>query len=129
MNTCKSSKQIVTIIILILISSIIPITVNFGYKVQVIHNLMHIPAFAVYTVVFLQLFKNWRLPGWLWMISSVSVLLLIGIIQELIQFLIPGRWPSISDIYLNLIGIIMGIGFYFLVQKFKPFLIRRIVCK
>ena len=79
MDTCKPRKLIVLIAIGILGSSLIPITFNLSYTVQVIQNLMHIPAFTVLTIVLLILFKNFRLSGWLWFTCSVSVLLLIGI--------------------------------------------------
>ena len=129
MNTCKPNKLIVILTIIILSTSLIPITIHLSYRVQIFQNLMHIPLFTVLTIVFLQLFKNRRLFGRLWFGCAVLALSLIGIIQELVQFFIPGRWPSIVDVYLNAIGIMIGICFFILVEKVKPYFIRRLVCK
>ena len=129
MNTCKPSILIVLITIGIVGSSIVPITFDLSYRIQVIQNFMHIPGFIVLTIIVLIFLKNFGLSGWLWFTCSVSVLLLIGIGQEVVQIVIPGRWPSYGDIRANIIGISFGICLFLLTEKLKPGLIRRFVCK
>ena len=129
MNTCKPSILIVLITIGIVGSSIVPITFDLSYRIQVIQNFMHIPGFIVLTIIVLIFLKNFGLSGWLWFTCSVTVLLLIGIGQEVVQIVIPGRWPSIADIRRNIIGISFGTLLFLLMEKFKPGLIRRIICK
>ena len=129
MNTCKPKNLLLLLIISISGASLIPISLDMSYSIQVFNNWMHIPAFAVLTIVLLEVFKNFRLPGWLRIICVLSVLLLIGIGVEVVQLVIPGRWPTYSDIRHNVIGISLGVFLFQLAEKFKPSLIRRIVCR
>ena len=113
----------------ILSAPLIPIRFNLSYGVQIIQNVLYIPAFALLSIVLLQLFRNFRLSVWLWLPCSLIVLLLIGVGGEVVQTFVPGRWPSYSDIQRNLVGISFGVFLFLLVEKLKPDLIRRIVCK
>ena len=129
MNTCKPRNLIVFIIIGIVGAPFVPIIFNIRYSIQVFNNCMHIPAFAVLTIALLELSKNARLSGCFRFTCVLSVLLLIGIAGEAAQIVIPGRWPSYSDIHLNVMGISFGVLLFLLAERFKPGLIRRIVCK
>ena len=129
MNTCRPNNLILLLIICISGAPLIPIPFDISYSIQVFNNWMHIPAFAVLTIVLLEVFKNFRLPGWLRIICVLSVLLLIGIGVEVVQLVIPGRYPSYFDIHLNVVGISFGVFLFLLVEKFKPGLIRIIVCR
>ena len=94
-----------------------------------IQNLLHIPMYIVLTILFLQIMQNYQIEGWK---GNVLVFLgagCFGIINEVIQIVIPGRYAGLTDIALNLIGVLAGILIYNLVGKFKPGLIRRIVCE
>ena len=43
----------------------------------------------------------------------VGIALVVGIIMELVQIPIPGRYTSFQDVILNCIGIILGITVYY----------------
>jgi len=129
MDTCKPTKLISSTTIGILALAVLPITFDLSYNIQLFNNWMHIPAFAVITVVFLQLSKNFRLSGWLWFTCVVFVLLSIGISIEAVQIAIPGRMASKADMFRNIVGIFFGIGLFFLTERFKPGLVRQVVCR
>jgi len=129
MNCCKPSALIILLALAIMGSALVPITFNMSYRAQVIQNFMHIPVFLLLTVIVLMIVKNLGLFGWLWLACSVSVLMLIGVGQEIVQTIIPGRWPSYRDIHANMIGICLGISIYLLSERLKSGLIRRVVCK
>ena len=129
MNTCKPRKLIIGVTVGILGISLMPITLDLSYTVQVINNFMHIPVFAWMSIILLQVFRNFRLPDWLWFLCSLATALLIGIVLELLQAFIPGRWPSKGDIHLNMVGVFIGYFTFLLAELFRSGLIRRILCK
>ena len=94
-----------------------------------IQNLLHIPMYIVLAILFLQILQNYRIEGWK---ANILVFLgagCFGIISEIIQIVVPGRYCGLTDIGLNLIGAIVGIFIYNIVGKIKPGLIRRVVCE
>jgi VanZ family protein len=94
-----------------------------------IQNLLHIPAYIVLSILILQILQNYNIADWK---RNALVLLgagLIGILSEMIQIVVPGRYGGLADIGLNFIGTIAGILIYSHVEKAKPGLIRRIVCE
>jgi len=129
MDTCKPTKLISSTTIGILALALVPITFDLGYNIQLFNNWMHIPAFAVITVVFLQLSKNLRLSGWLWLSCVVLFLLLMGIAIEAAQIVIPGRMVSRADMLRNIVGIFLGILLFLLTERLKPGLVRQVVCR
>ena len=129
MDTCKPTKLISSTTIGILALALVPITFDLGYNIQLFNNWMHIPAFAVITVVFLQLSKNLRLSGWLWLSCVVLFLLLMGIAIEAAQIVIPGRIVSKDDMLRNIVGIFLGILLFLLTERLKPGLVRQVVCR
>jgi len=129
MDTCKPTKLISSTTIGILALALVPITFDLGYNIQLFNNWMHIPAFAVITVVFLQLSKNLRLSGWLWLSCVVLFLLLMGIAIEAAQIVIPGRMVSRADMLRNIVGIFLGILLFLLSERLKPGLVRQVVCR
>ena len=84
-----------------------------------IQNLLHIPAYTLLSILFLQIFQNYKIDGWR---RNVLVLLgagLIGILSEIIQIAVPGRYGGLMDIGLNFIGVIAGILIYSYVERNK----------
>ena len=74
-----------------------------------IQNLLHIPAYIVLAILFLQILQNHQIegrrPNWLVFLYAG----LIGVFSEIVQIVVPGRYPGLLDIGLNLIGILGGI--------------------
>ena len=129
MDTCKPTKLISTTTIVILALALLPITFDFSFNIQLFNNWMHIPGFAVITLVFLQLSKNFQLSGWLWFTCLVFSLVFIGIAIEAAQIVIPGRVVSKADMFRNIVGIFFGIVIFFLTEWLKPGLVRQVVCR
>ena len=139
MATCRPSalKIILTSIymLLLLTSSVIPMDKQIkGFQFVIdlkptIQNLLHIPIYMVLAIFFLQILQNYQIEGWR---RNLLVLLgsgLIGILSEIIQIAVPGRYGGLSDIGLNFIGTITGIFIYSFVEKTKPGLIRQLKLK
>jgi VanZ family protein len=94
-----------------------------------IQNLLHIPMFAILSFLFLLILQGFQIEKWK---RNAIVLLssgLFGLINEIIQISIPGRYGGLTDILLNFAGAILGIVVFGLAEKSKSGLIRRIVCK
>ena len=85
--------------------------------------------YIILAILFLQVLQNYQIEGWK---GNILVFLgsgCFGIINEIIQIVVPGRYAGLTDIGLNIIGTIAGILIYNFVGKIKPGLIRRIVCE
>ena len=81
-----------------------------------IQNLLHIPAFALLSILWLQVVRN-HMNGQKQILCVLSLTIGFGILTELIQITIPGRYPGIMDIGLNTIGSILGIILYYKLEK------------
>jgi hypothetical protein len=139
MGACRPSNIKIFVVLiymfLLLASSAIPMEreirgLQFVIDLKpTIQNLLHIPAYTVLAILLLQIFQNSHIADWK---RNALVLLgagLIGILSEIIQIAVPGRYGGMADIGLNFIGTIAGILIYNFIEKAKPGLIRRIVCE
>ena len=139
METCRPSNIkiafVVSYTLLLLASSLIPMHRDIkGLQFLIdlkptVQNLLHIPMYVVLAILFLQILQNFQIEGWK---GNILVFLgsgFFGIINEIIQIVVPGRYAGLTDIGLNLLGTIVGIVIYNFVGKIKPGLIRRIVCE
>jgi VanZ family protein len=84
-----------------------------------IQNLLHIPMFAILSFLFLLIFQVFQIENW----KRNAIVLLssgfFGIINEIIQIPVPGRYGGVTDILLNFAGAIAGIIVFGLVEKSK----------
>jgi glycopeptide antibiotics resistance protein len=121
--------------LLLLASSVIPMDRHINGLQFVIdlkptvQNLLHIPMFAVLSFLFLLILQAFQIENWK---RNTIVLLssgLFGLINEIIQIPVPGRYGGLTDILLNFAGAILGIIVFGLVKKSKSGLLRRIVCE
>ena len=139
METCRPSNKKIALVsfytLLLLASSLVPMDRDIkGLQFVIdlkptIQNLLHIPMYVILAILFLQILQNYQIEGWK---GNILVFLgtgFFGIINEVIQVVVPGRYGGMTDIGLNLIGTLVGILIYHLVGKIKPGLIRRIVCE
>ena len=82
-----------------------------------IQNFLHIPVYSLLAVLWLRLFNQHQIDQR----KSFCLVLLIaigfGIINEWIQFFIPGRYLSIADMLFNTIGVFSGILIYRIIKK------------
>jgi glycopeptide antibiotics resistance protein len=138
MNNCKprSGKKILAFIYMLLLSgsSFIPMDrqirgLEFIIDLKpTIQNLLHIPMYFVLSVFWLQIFPKLKFGKWKRYCLVLLVAGVFGIINEVIQTAVPGRYAGVTDILLNLVGSVGGMIFFGLVEKSKSGFIRRIVC-
>lgn len=138
MITCRLNaiKIILTSIymLLLLASSVIPMDrqikgLQFVIALKpTVQNLLHVPMFAVLSFLFISILRAFQIENW----KRNTIVLLssgfFGLINEIIQIPVPGRYGGLTDILLNFTGAILGIVVFFLVEKSKSGLLRRIVC-
>ena len=139
MNTCRLSaiKIILTsfYMLLLLAGSMIPMDRHIkGLEFVIdlkpaLQNLLHIPMFAILAFLFLLILTSFAIENW----KRNAIVLLasgfFGIINEIIQIAVPGRYGGLTDILLNFAGAILGIVGFSLFEKSKSGVIRRIICE
>jgi VanZ family protein len=79
---------------------------------QVLSNLAHIPAFALITFLWIKAFADKKLEA---KTSLPYILIIVGLCafavsDEIHQSYVPGRFASITDFLLDLIGILLGMA-------------------
>lgn len=129
MYTCKPNKLTIPLVIGMLGSHLMPMNIDLGYKAEIIQNLMHIPTFAIITVLLLQFLRSSWPFGWPLFSFSLFVLVLLGITTEVVQAFVPSRWASAQDVFLNIVGISFGTTLFLTLDRFKPSLDSGFVCK
>jgi hypothetical protein len=138
MNNCNASsgKIFLAIIymLLLLSSSLIPMDrqirgLQFIIDLKpTIQNLLHVPMYFVLSVFLMQIFPKSQFGTWKRYFLVLLVAGVFGIINEVIQTAVPGRYGGLPDILLNLAGATSGMVFFGWVEKSKSGLMRRIVC-
>ena len=104
---------LITYMLLILATSVIPMDheiqgINFiiGLK-PTIQNLLHIPAYAILSILCLGLLKSYKIRRstriWLVVVTAVG----FGVLNESVQMVIPGRYAGILDMGLNTVGALL----------------------
>lgn len=74
-----------------------------------IQNLLHVPVYAIVSILSMQT-ANLVFSGFRKKIIAVFLYgTLFGVINEIFQMFVPGRFATIGDILLNEIGICIGI--------------------
>ena len=138
MEDCKPSKLKIVVTLgyslLLMASSLIPMhqdarMLRFLLDLKpTLQNLLHIPAFAILTVLCLQVlsYSPMAMPRKVLLVLGFSIL--FGISNELVQWAVPGRYPGILDIMLNSVGSVLGIGIYMMAERRHSGLIRSVVC-
>ena len=140
MKTCKLSRRkkiLVAIIYMffLLASSLIPM----GRQIQgpdflidlksTIQNLLHVPMYFVLSLFLLQIFHKSPTEPWKRNLLVFLIVCFFGLISEIIQIPVPGRYGRLTDILLNFAGAIAGIIVFGLIEKSKPGILQRIICE
>lgn len=134
MEKCKPSRKIKTLTIgymfLILITSLSPYDFTYTFDTKpVIQNLLHIPVFSILAVLLLEFLQYYQLIKIKLIMYVLFISFAFGLLNEIIQSFVPNRFMGGMDIVLDIIGVIGGIVFYFLIEKIKPGLVRKVVCE
>lgn len=75
---------------------------------QIIHNLLHIPAYGVLAYLIIHWFFIFAFKAYMisFLFSSG-----FGVLNEFLQSFVPGRTASSIDVLLNIIGVALFLGF------------------
>jgi len=76
-------------------------------------SLLHIPMFALLVLLWMHALTR----EWLETVPAVATCLVVGtalaVGTEVLQYWIPGRWPSVADVVRNFLGLALGISLFF----------------
>lgn len=93
-----------------------------------LQNFLHIPVFTAFSILLLQVLKGYTMST----AKRVSLLLVIavvfGIINEMIQAIIPGRYAGLEDMLLNLMGVSLGFLLYAILLRSRSNVLSRLIC-
>jgi VanZ family protein len=93
----------------------------FGWAVSVtspnLQNAMHVVLYGLLTVLWIWTLHGFSLRGRVPVLTAVLLVLLFGALMELAQVVIPGRFASLGDMLLNVIGTGLGAGLAMLVAR------------
>ena len=122
-------------ILLIIASSMIPMDheikgLNFIISINPkLQNFLHIPMYTVLSILWLQVMQMHNVTTWKSIFSALFFACAFGFINEYVQSFIPGRYASLGDIMLDLLGAIGGISIFYILRQSKPNLLRKLVCE
>ena len=77
-----------------------------------LQNLIHIPIFGLLAFLWLKAFTKHSILTSVKIIMTLIITILFGCLDEFHQVFVPGRYGSLIDILLNIVGIFMGILFF-----------------
>jgi len=95
----------------------------------VIQNLLHIPVFTLLTILFLQVLHGYGVQGPRKGGVALITILAFGILNEMVQMVVPGRIPGLLDILLNSIGTLFGFALFSYFEKKHHTLLHHLICK
>jgi VanZ family protein len=129
MKTCKLSRNKISLsliyMLFLLASSLIPMDRQIrGLEFLIdlkptIQNLLHVPMYFILSIFLLQIFHKSQSEPWKRNFLVLLIAGFFGIINEIIQIPVPGRYGGLTDILLNFAGAILGIIVFGLVEKSK----------
>ncbi len=88
-----------------------------------LQNLLHIPEYSILSILLFLLFKYY-FPFYKAVILSIGISILYSIMDEIHQIFVIGRVCSITDLYLDFIGILLGIS-VFIISKSGYILLKK----
>ncbi len=108
----RGISLVITVIIAIIIFYISSLTFPAGRGTGYLSYVYHFTAFS-YLVLFLLISLTKGNPTKNLMIIGIILVIIYGILDEIHQYFIPGRYFSIKDILINSIGILIASMAYF----------------
>jgi len=73
-----------------------------------VQNILHVPMFGVLAALWLQVTAHNSFPAWKKTCTVFLAVLCFGILNEMVQFFVPGRYPGLTDVALNTLGTLAG---------------------
>jgi VanZ family protein len=80
--------------------------------IPTVQNLLHIPLFGLLAILWIIAFKRYSFKDRSCLTWAVTISMGYGFLDEIYQHFIPGRHTSLTDIFLNLVGVFVGIFVY-----------------
>ena len=77
-----------------------------------LQNFLHILLFGFLALLLLVTFRRYPFKERPSICLTAIISMSYGILDEVHQYFIPGRYMSLTDIYLNILGILIAIGVY-----------------
>ena len=77
-----------------------------------VQNLLHIPLFGLFAYLWLRAFTRHGFSKTKTFIFTIAITVGYGILDEFHQTFVPGRYGSLTDMLLNIVGIITGAVIY-----------------
>ena len=86
--------------------------VHVNYAKQVFNNFLHIPTYGLLAYFILHCCYSLKIKTYF---LAAMLTIVYGVFIEFCQSFIPGRFSSLTDIFLNTIGVILSLGciYYF----------------
>ncbi|MCF8092221.1 MAG: VanZ family protein [Desulfotignum sp.] len=124
MSHCRKKQWLAllfaAVLVLIMAGSLMPVAEipesekTFRERVMsVVFNLMHVPMYGVLTLVSLHYFECIRFSRPVCAAVTALIAMSVGVLIEVLQIYVPGRYGSFSDIGLNATGIAGGMVLFF----------------
>ncbi len=80
-------------------------------------NMLHIPLFGGLQLLWLSVFNKYWGQRWQHLLLGFVLTVGYGVLDEFHQYFVAGRYASLSDIFHDAIGALVGIGVFLLLQK------------
>ncbi len=82
-----------------------------------VQNLAHIPAYGLLAILWTFNLGGHGVARVQTVVMAGIIALLYGVFMELVQTLVPGRYPSLLDCFLNVAGILIATACYVMVSS------------
>lgn len=89
-----------------------------------IQNILHIPLFAILAFLWMKSFCKRKLKYKISILYTLAITFSFSIFSEFCQYFVVGRVASLTDLFLNLTGCLIGVGMYCLLVERKNSLIQ-----
>ncbi len=82
-----------------------------------LQNFLHIPLFGFLSFLWMNYFvsRKWRLNRAI--LLAIIITIGFGCLDEIHQSFVPGRYGGLMDIILNSVGAILGVGFFWILNR------------
>ena len=84
---------------------------SFGWVPPALQNLLHIPLYGLLAVLWFRALVALNVPGRWPFILALFFSFTYGLLDEWHQSFVPGRFASLTDVSLNLLGVVLGLCF------------------
>jgi len=103
----------------------LPADVSGAYRVFLwvppdVQNLLHVPVFGLLAALWQQAARRWRLRPGPSAALALGLTLAYAAFDEWYQLHVPGRYANLTDLSLDALGAVLGVGLMLLWQRRTP---------